>query len=178
MENKEEKKKEEKKKPEDIKELKKKLEELERQKDEYLSGWRRTRANFLNYQKDELERVGELIKYAGTGLVLKLLPILDNFEIAEKKIEKELKNDESIKGILQIKTQMKDFLKSQGVEEIKAIGQKFDPQLHEIIEEVVPSEASAKEGKNIKSGIIIEEIQKGYKLHGKVLRPAKVKVSK
>jgi len=160
-----------------IEELKKKLEELEKQKEEYLAGWRRTRANFLNYQKDELERVGELIKYAGAGLVLKLLPILDNFEIAEEKINEENPEGKplasygaSIKGLLQIKTQIQDFFKSQGVEEIKAIGQKFDPNLHEVVEQV--------EVKDKDSGIVIEEVQKGYKIHGKVLRPAKVKISK
>jgi len=153
-----------------IEELKKKLEELEKQKNEYLTGWQRARADFLNYQRGELQRVGELIKYAGTGLVLKLLPILDNFEIAEKKLEKEAKNDENMKGFLQMKAQIQDFLKSQGVEEIKAIGQKFNPNLHEVVEEV--------ETKDKEQGTIIEEIQKGYKIHGKVLRPARVKIAK
>jgi len=153
-----------------IEDFKKKLEECQRLKDEYLAGWQRTRAELLNYKKEELERIGELIKYADTGLILKILPILDNFEIAEKKLPENLKNDENAKGLLLIKNQIQDFLKSQGVEEIKSIGERFDPNFHEVVEEV--------ETKEKESGIIIEEVQKGYKINGKVLRPVKVKVAK
>ena len=151
-------------------ELKKQLEECQKLKDEYLAGWQRSRAELLNYKKEELERIGELIKYADTGLILKILPILDNFEIAEKKLPENLKNDENVKGLLLIKNQIQDFLKNQGVEEIKTIGEKFDPNLMEVVEEV--------EGKNVDSGIAIEEIQKGYLIHGRLLRPAKVRVAK
>ena len=146
----------------EIEELKKKLEECQKLKDEYLSGWQRERADFLNYKREELERIGEILKYADVGLILNLLPILDNFEIAEEKLPENLKNDENVKGLLKIKNQIKDFLKSEGVEEIKSIGERFDPHLHEIVGEVASSEALAKEGKKIESGVIIEEIQKGY----------------
>jgi len=151
-------------------ELKKKLDECQKLKEEYLAGWQRARADLLNYKKEELERVGELIKYADVGIILKILPILDNFEIAEKKLPENLKNDENIKGLLLIKTQIQDFLKSQGVEEVKSLGQKFDPNFQEIIEEV--------EKKDCQSGTVIEEIQKGYKTNGRLLRPARVKIAK
>jgi len=151
-------------------ELQKKIEECEKLKDEYLAGWQRARADFLNYKKEEMERIGELIKYADLGIILKILPILDNFEIAEKKISENLKNDENIKGILQIKNQIQDFLKNQGVEEIKVVGEKFDPNFQEMVEEI--------ETKEKESGIVLEEIQKGYKIHGKLLRPTKVKIAK
>jgi len=173
-----EEKKEEIKIEQNIEELKKKLEECEKLKDEYLAGWQRERADFLNYKREELERIGEILKYTNVGLILNILPILDNFEIAEKKLPEDLKNDENVKGILQIKNQILDFLKNQGVEEIKSAGEKFDPNFHEAVEEIEPSSAKATEGKDIKSGIIVEEIQKGYKIHGKVLRPAKVRVAK
>ena len=163
--------------PDELKHLKEKLEECQKLRDEYLAGWQRTRADFLNYKKGELERIGELIKYADVGIILKILPILDNFEIAEKKLPENLKKDENVKGILQIKTQIQDFLKSQGIEEIKSVGEKFDPHLHEVIEDV-PSEALAKEGKKTEPSTVIEEIQKGYKLNGKVIRPAKVRITK
>ena len=173
-----EEKKEEIKIEQNIEELKKKLEECEKLKDEYLAGWQRERADFLNYKREELERIGEILKYTNVGLILNILPILDNFEIAEKKLPEDLKNDENVKGILQIKNQILNFLKNQGVEEIKSAGEKFDPNFHEAVEEIEPSSAKATEGKDIKSGIIVEEIQKGYKIHGKVLRPARVKVAK
>jgi len=165
-----------------LEDLKKKLEECQKLKDEYLAGWKRERADLLNYKKGELERVGELIKYADVGIILKILPILDNFEIAARQTpapseervglsgqEKE-KIDKVVQGFLQIKNQFQDFLKRQGVEEIKSVGERFDPNLHEVVEEV--------EIKEKESGIIIEEVQKGYKINGKVLRPVKVKVAK
>lgn len=164
-------KKEEKNKKELIpKELKKKLEECQKQKDEYLAGWQRARADFLNYKKEEMERIGQFLKYANEDLILKILPILDNIYIAEKKIPEELKDSQWIQGFLKIKNQFENFLKEQGIEEIKSLGEKFDPNFQEVVEEV--------ETKDKESGIIIEEIQKGYKLRGKIVRPAKVKVVK
>ena len=159
-------------------EIQKKLEESEKKALEYLAGWQRARADFLNYKKEEMERIGEFFKYANLNLILKFLPILDNFEIAEKKLPENIKNEENVKGILQIKNQILDFLKNQGVEEIKSVGEKFDPNFHEIIGEVSPSEASAKEGEFSEPGTIIEEIQKGYKINSRLLRPAKIKVIK
>ena len=173
------------------------LEECQKLKDEYLQGWQRARADFLNYKKEEIERIGEFLKYSAEEFVLKILPVLDNFDVAVKKLPENLKVEEglpsssfaearesdenpegepsvpygtSIKGFLQIKRQLENFLKNQGVEEIKSIGVKFDPNLHETAGEV--------EIKDKESGIIIEEIQKGYKINGRLLRPAKVKVVK
>jgi molecular chaperone GrpE len=155
-----------------IEELKKKLEECEKLKNEYLNNWQRERADFLNYKKEELERIDELLKYGEIGLILKCLTILDNFELAEKKIPENLKKDENVKGLLQIKSQIQEFLKSRGIEEIKSIGEQFDPNFHEVVGEVESSSSADKRG------IIVEEIQKGYKFNGKVLRPAKIKIIK
>jgi molecular chaperone GrpE len=150
--------------------FKKQLKECQKLKEEYLAGWKRARADLLNYKKEEMERIDGLMRYANEELILKILPILDNLEIAEKKLPENLRKDESVKGILQIKTQILDFLKSQGVEEIKTIGEKFDPNFQEAIEEIG--------AKDKEPGIVIEEIKKGYKLQGKVIRPAKIKVTK
>ena len=152
------------------KQLKEKLEECQKVKNEHLAGWQRERADFLNYKKGELERIGEILKYAATGLIFKFLPILDNLELAEKKLPRNMRNDENVRGLLQIKAQLKDILKNQGIEEIESLGKKFDPNFHEVVEETGV--------KDKESGVVIEEIQKGYKIHGKVLRPAKVKIVK
>jgi len=146
------------------------IEELKKQKEEYLNGWKRERADFLNYKKNEMERIGELIKYANEAIIIKMLPILDNLMIAEKSIAEELKKDENIKGLLQINQQIKDFLKTLGIEEIKTIGEKFNPNFHEAIGEA--------EDKDKEQGIVIEETQKGYTMYGGVIRPAKVKINK
>ena len=152
----------------DTEELKKELEDCQKKSEEYLAGWQRARADFLNYKKEEMERIGEILKYAGEELILKILPILDSFEKAEKEIPED-KKDKYLEGFLQIKRQMQDFLKNQGVEEIKTGGEKFDPNFHEVVAE--------REGKE-SEGMIVEEVKKGYILNGKVIQPAKVKVIK
>lgn len=153
-----------------IEDLEKKIEELEKQKAEYLAGWQRARADFINYKKEEMEKIEHLLKYGEEEFILKILPILDNFDLVEKKLPENLKNDENVKGLLQIKNQILDFLKNQEIEEIKTLGEKFDPNFHEAVEQV--------NLKDKQSGVIVEEIQKGYTINGRLLRPAKVKVTK
>lgn len=132
------------------------LEELKKKCEEYLNGWKRERADFLNYKKEEMERIGQLVKYANEELILKLLPVLDNMCLAAEHIKDE--------GVMQIKKQFEDFLAKEGIEPIKTIGEKFDPATMEAVEG---------EGETV-----AEEVQRGYTLHGKVIRPAKVKVEK
>lgn len=162
-------KKEEKKKT-GCEELEKKLQQCSAKRDEYLAGWQRERADFLNYKKNELKRIEDFLQYAKEEFILKILPILDNFEIAEHNINPEIKNDNNIKGLLQIRQQIMGFLKSERVEEIKTENEIFNPAWHEAVEQI--------EQKDKESGTIVEEIQKGYKIKGRLLRPAKVKVVK
>jgi molecular chaperone GrpE len=110
------------------------------------------------------------VKYASSGMILKILPVLDNFNIACKKMPEKSKGNKEIKGLLQIKSQLEDFLKASGVEGIEVLGKQFDPSCHEIVELV--------EDKKKESGIVVEEVQKGYMIYGKLLRPAKVKAIK
>lgn len=132
------------------------VEELKVKAEEYLNGWKRERADFLNYKKEEMERMGTLVKYANEEIILKLLPILDNLCLAVQHI----KDD----GVLQIKKQLEDFLKKEGIEAIKTVGEKFDPNTMEAVEG---------DGE-----VVSEEVQRGYAMHGKLIRPAKVKISK
>jgi len=152
------------------KELKKQLKECQKLKEEYLNGWKKARADFLNYKKEEMERTKELIKFSNEELIFKILPILDNFELIEKRVPKDLKNNEYIKGIFQVRKQLTDFLKSQGAEVIECLDKRFDPNFQEAVEEVKAQDS--------KPGIVVEEVKKGYLLHGKVIRPAQVKISK
>jgi len=141
------------------------LKALQLKCEEYLNGWKRERADFLNHKKEEMERIGIIIKYANEELILKILPILDNFYLAEKHLpeDKEFKN-----GFSQIKKQLEDFLSKEGIEVIETMGKPFDPNTMEAVGEA--------EGGD--EGTIVEEVQRGYTLHGKVIRPAKVKISK
>ncbi len=157
---------------EEMMEMRKALEECQKEKEEYLNGWKRARADFLNYKKDEMVRIKEAVEREKENIILQILSILDDFETAEEEMMKreELKNNEWAKGILKIRDRIKNFLNSLGVEEIKAIGKEFDPYFHEAIEIV------KKEG--VKSEMVVEEVRKGYKIKDKVIRPAKVKVAK
>jgi len=160
-----------------IEEIQQKLEESEKKCAEYLAGWQRARADFINYKKEEMERFQEILKYASEELVLKILPILDNIYIADKEIPEELRENQYITGLLKIGTQLEDFLKLQGIEEVETIGKKFDPNLHEVSEIVEPASAEAT-ARQWESGTIIEEIQKGYTINSRLLRPAKVRITK
>lgn len=157
----------------DQKKEKKEPEEIEiccKEREEYLNGWRREKANFINFKKEETERVQALLEYRLEVLISEIIPIIDNFENAEKNIPEEERNDNGyIKGLLMIKRDLNNFLKNQGVEEMECMGEIFDPNFHEAIETVESDE---------KSGVIVEEVAKGYKIKNKVLRPAKVKVIK
>jgi len=145
----------------EIEELKNELELAKAKSEEYLNGWKRERADFLNYKKDEMERIGNLAKYANEELILNLLPVLDNVSLAETHLKDE--------GLSQIKKQFLDLLKKEGIEPIEVLGKQFNPNIMEATEEV--------ETEN-ESGEVIEEISAGYTLHGKIIRVAKVKISK
>lgn len=157
-------------KKENIEKLKEKIKKLEDEKQEYLEGWQRARANFINYKKREKERMQETIDYGNEELLLKLLPIFDNLKRAESFIPSEEENKDWVQGITHIKSQFKKILEEEGVEEIETIGKKFDPSIAEAVEKV--------ESEEYDTDIVVEEIQPGYKLKDKVLRPAKVKVAK
>jgi molecular chaperone GrpE len=131
------------------------LKALQLKSEEYLNGWKRERADFLNYKKDEMERIGQLIKYANEELILKIIPILDNMMLAEAHLKDE--------GVAQIIKQIEDFLKKEGIEPIETLGKQFDPNIMESIE----GDGST----------VSEEVQRGYTMHGKIIRVARVKIS-
>jgi molecular chaperone GrpE len=148
--------------------LKNKLEEAEKKRDEYFSGWQREKAGFINYKKQEFERLKGTLCIAKESLFSELIPILDSFNLAEKNIPEKEKEENSIKGLILIKKKLEDSLKGLGLTEMETVGKKFDPSLHEAVGEI--------EGKE--QGIIVEEVEKGYLFENKVIRPAKVKMGK
>lgn len=152
-----------------MKKLREKLKACEKDKKEYLDGWQRMRADFANVKKEEETRRGEMIKFAAEGLVDDLIPVLDSFAMAFGNKEAWEKVDANWrKGVEYIYAQMYSVLESRGLTEIGKIGEQFDPRLHVAIEETpAPSEKEA--------NTVSEVVQKGYRLHSKVIRPAKVK---
>ena len=151
-----------------IEEVEKMLQEVDQKKEEYFLGWQREKADFLNYKKQEFERLKGTLCIAKESVFEEIIPILDSFKLAEKAISEEDKNNQSVIGLLMIKKQLEGALKALGLEEIESIGKPFNPSSHEALGEV----------ENGETGIIIEELEKGYYYNGKVLRPAKVKVGK
>lgn len=152
--------------------LEEQLAECKQKTEEYLIGWQRERADFTNYKKDEAKLREDTRFYIKSKIIYEFLTVLDNFDLALKHMPEDLKKNNWIMGVSHIRQQLEMILKSEGAEEIKCIGEKFDPAIHEALEEI---EATSEEEE---SGVILEELQKGYKLDGRVIRPAKVKISK
>ena len=145
------------------------IEALQKEKEEYLNSWKRECANHINYKNKELERTQEIVINLKEMMLEKLVPILDNMSLASRAIKEEEKDNASIKGLLMIKKQLEDVLKELGIEEINETGIDFNPEIHEVLEEIESSENSGK---------VTEIIQKGYRVNGKVFKPAKVRIVK
>ncbi|MDP3953570.1 MAG: nucleotide exchange factor GrpE [bacterium] len=141
---------------------------LKEERDEYLDGWKRAKADLANYKKDELKRLEEIVRFAGEDIIRNLLSILDSFELALSAMERDGKVE---KGVYLIKSQLEDLLRRRGLERMEvAEGVRFDPGIHDAVT-TVP-------GEKIQDDLIAEEVEAGYILNGKVLRPARVKVYK
>jgi len=158
-----------------IKKTKDKLHLCEQERAEYLGGWQRAKADLINYKKEQEAKISEIFKFANEGLIYEILPILDSFELAIKFEDAAMLAEgkageprQGREGTKQLYNQLKGILKNQGLEEIQALGEKFDPNFHETVGEVEGGEA----------GIIAEEIQKGYKFNNKIIRASKVKINK
>jgi molecular chaperone GrpE len=150
--------------------LRQKFEKCEKEKQEFLEGWQRVKADFLNYKKQEGERIDKIGQFAREEMILEMLSIHDDLERAREHMPENLKDVDWVKGVLQIEGRFHSFFKEQGVERIDPQGEQFDPSLHEAVGE--------QEEKNKNTGTIIKVVQKGYKLNGRVLRPAKVKIAR
>lgn len=141
-----------------------KLKKCEKLRDEYLAGWQRAKADFENYKKKEMKNKQEDREYFNKDWILRILELYDNLERAEDYLPDELKENDWVKAVNEIQKQF--LLSIEGLEEIRAEGEHFNPKEHEALEQV----------KGEGTGIIAEVLQKGYKLNSKVIRPAKVKV--
>lgn len=125
--------------------------------EEYLNNWKRERADFLNYKKEEAKRMEEFGRFANEDVVLETIEIVDDLELAVQEYK-------GI-GLEQIVKKFKDLFKKYGVEEIEVDGKKFDPATQEAVE----TEAGGEK---------IVQVRAGYMMHGKVMRPARVKITK
>jgi len=150
---------------EDMEALKQALAEAKTKAEANLAGWQRAQADFINYKRRVEQEKEEIGKFANATFMLGILPALDDLERAFASIPPHLSRLTWVDGIRLIERKLRAILEAQGLSEIKALGEPFDPNLHE----------AAMRGKG-KEGMVIEEVQKGYSLHGRVIRPAMVVV--
>jgi len=150
---------------EDTEALKQALAEEKAKAEANLAGWQRAQADFINYKRRSEQEKDEISQFAKSVFMLSLLPIVDDWERALASIPDEAANTSWVEGIRLMERKLRGILEAQGLSPITAVGEPFDPNLHE----------AAMEGKG-EEGIVIAELQKGYKFNDRVIRPAKVVV--
>jgi molecular chaperone GrpE len=146
------------------------IKDLQKEKDELFGKLQRVSADYINFQKRTAKQTADTIAYEKEKIIKTLLPALDNFEHTLQNAHSAENTDVLVKGIRIIYDQILGILKSHGVEHIKALGEKFDPALHEVIMQRAEPEKE--------ENVVLEEFQKGYKLNGRVIRPSRVIVNK
>lgn len=144
-------------------------EALRKQAEENHERYLRVQADFDNFRRRTRQEKEDFAKYAASKLLEQLVPVVDNFEraLASSKETKDL--DSLLKGLDMIFRQFDQVLEQEGLKRMEAVGQPFNPEFHQAIQQV--------ESEDHEEGIVVEEVQKGYLYKDKVLRPAMVKVS-
>ncbi|MFA4835801.1 MAG: nucleotide exchange factor GrpE [Dehalococcoidia bacterium] len=153
--------------PDDLEALQKALADEKEKAQKYLANWQRAQADFSNFKKRNEQEKAETIKFANAALISSLLPALDDLERALDNVPSEIAGSNWVEGIEMIYRKLLTALEGQGLSKIEAEGEDFDPNVHQAVlnEEGV-------EGK------VMGELQKGYMLRDRLLRPAMVKVGK
>jgi molecular chaperone GrpE len=145
--------------------------------DEYRDQLLRTAADLDNYKKRAAREKQEAIKFANESLLGKLIPVLDNFDMALAAVssaqgekDQSASTDSLQQGVSMIQQQLRQALADAGLEEINATGQPFDPNYHEAV--------SQQESADVPEGHVVQQLRKGFKLRERLLRPATVIVAK
>jgi len=133
----------------------------------YFNNWHRAEADFQNYKRRTEQEREELRRFGNVSVIINLLPVLDDFERAFASLDSHLAGLSWFDGMLLIYRKLRQLLENAGVKQIETEGQAFDPRFHEAVAHV-----EGEEGK------VISEVQRGYMLHDRVLRPAMVVVGK
>ncbi|MCP8304384.1 MAG: nucleotide exchange factor GrpE [archaeon] len=150
-------------------ELRKALEEERSKTEDYLNRLRYLQADFDNYKKRVDRDMLELVKYGNERLIVKLLDTVDDLERAVISCREAKDKEALLKGVEIVLKELKETLRKEGLEEIDAVGDTFDPNLHDAVDKI--------ETNDYPTNTIVEEIRKGYLLNGKLIRPSMVKVA-
>ena len=155
-----------------IDELSREKEQIEKKAAEYLDKLKRLQADMENLQKITNRQIETVTKQASENLLVKLLPIVDALQQAGKVTHSNdaLSSEEISVGLKMLLNQLMDVLKTEGLEEIPAVGQPLDPERHEVVSYI--------ETDNVPENTVVEEVRRGYALKGRVIRPSLVIVSK
>jgi molecular chaperone GrpE len=146
------------------------LGKTKRERDEYLELAQRTKADFENYRKRVAKENSEALARGKADLARQLLPALDNLERALASGEDASAHEALVKGVGMVRDELQSRLEGAGVESFDPTGERFDPAMHEAL--------STQPAEGAESGIVLETVEKGYRLNGQVLRPARVVVSR
>ena len=146
------------------------LEKARAEAESYLDDLRRLQADFDNYRKRTLREQTARAAAASQALVARLLPVLDNFELAVSSAEHSRDFDRMLKGVEMVFGELREVMEAEGLVKIEAEGKPFDPERHEAV--------IAVEQEGTEPGMVVDIVRTGYELRGKVLRPAMVKVAK
>jgi molecular chaperone GrpE len=152
-----------------IEQLERELAEARAKSEEHLYNWQRTAADFANYRRRTEEERATVGQFSTAVLLGKLLAVLDDFDRALDNVPPEA-HDAWIEGVKLVERKLRGVLESEGVTPIEAVGQQFDPNLHEAVAHEETTEHADNE--------VIGEVQRGYRLHDRVLRPSLVRVAK
>ena len=154
------------------KKLHERIDSLEKEKFELFEKLQRISADYANYQKRAPKQIADSVAYKTEAILKSFLPALDNFEhtlAAEQSTDNADNMEAFVKGVRIVYEQLLTIMKTHGVEQVDALGQKFDPAMHQAMMQKTEPEQQ--------DGIVLEEFQKGYKLNDRIIRPAKVIVN-
>jgi molecular chaperone GrpE len=151
-----------------IEALERELDEVQRSETELRGNWQRSAADFANYKRRTEEERTTVAQFASSILIGKLLSVLDDFDRALDNVPADA-HDPWVEGVRLVERKLRSVLEGEGVTPIEAIGHPFDPNVHEAV--VHEETADAPDNQ------VIGELQRGYRLHDRVLRPALVKVA-
>jgi len=154
----------------ELDQLRVQLAEAQAQAAEYLDGWQRAQAEFANFRKRKESEWSQMILRANAGLLVKLLPVVDDFERAIATVPEELKDASWIEGVMLVQRKLDGILESEGVQAFECQGHSFDPRYHDAV--------AYEEAEGYEDGQIVEDLRHGYMFGERVLRPALVRVAK
>jgi molecular chaperone GrpE len=154
---------------EDLESLRSRVTVAEQKRDEYLDLLRQTRADFENYQKRIQRDLAEERRYAHAAFARELLPALDNLQRALAAARQQGEEGPLAQGVGLVQTHLLDVFRRFGVTPIDALGQPFDPHLHEAVQQQPRTD--------VVPGTVVKVLEPGYRLHERVLRPARVVVA-